>query len=151
MTVRVSQRHCRKTLYLSLWCGIPLLPLPPLRGENIPERIKIKSQHLRVVNIATFLGCHHSKQILFLGSFFRFVGIGPNRALSSRFGPFHTGKCRDLRRNQTLSRTFRQNQQFQALSEISDILRRFQTKSGIFRHFETRSGIFSDLILYDLP
>ena len=130
---------------------LPLLPLPPLRGEKIPERIRIRSQHLRVVNIATFLGCHHLKQILFLGSFFRFVGIGPNRALSSRFRPFHTGKCRDLRRNQTLSRTFRQDQTFSGFQKISDILRRFQTKSGIFRHFETRSDIFSDFILHDLP
>ena len=42
MTVRVSQHHCGQTLYLSLWCGIPPLPLhPPLKNPHMPLNLRL--------------------------------------------------------------------------------------------------------------
>ena len=44
MTVRVSLRHLRQTLYLSQGCGTPPLPLPPPLLE-IPEKIGVRGRN----------------------------------------------------------------------------------------------------------
>ena len=52
MTVRVPQHHRGQTLYLSPGCGIPPLPLPPLKKSPITSstNLKEKSLFLRSVN-----------------------------------------------------------------------------------------------------
>ena len=91
VTVRVAQRHCQQTLYLSLGCGIPRLPL--LKGNCKGQATRDKRSQVRSFSQIFADFCRFS---LFLGS----AAFGRRRS---------SQKTADFRRKPQETADFRRN------------------------------------------